>query len=142
MRFSVLGVVRVIVWVGLVVLGVSAAACSSSSSTEDTTCGPAPANATLCGYCKDVGCVYCPLAWGPCKSSCGGCFPDGGTGGSGGGSGGGGGGSGGGSSCGDSQHAMMSCPDGSSRCCSVNMVCCYDSANNGAIGCEFSGFCQ
>ena len=34
------------------------------------------------------------------------------------------------------------CPDGSEKCCSPNMVCCHDSANGGAIGCEFAGFCQ
>jgi len=37
---------------------------------------------------------------------------------------------------------VAACPDGSSRCCSVNQVCCHDSANGGAIGCEFAGFCQ
>lgn len=60
---------------------------------------------------------------------------------SGGGSGSGSGSGSGGGSC-TSQQALMSCPDGSMRCCSTNQVCCNDSANNGAIGCEFSGFCQ
>ena len=40
------------------------------------------------------------------------------------------------------QQALAACPDGTQRCCSTNMVCCRDSANNGAIGCEFAGFCQ
>ncbi len=34
------------------------------------------------------------------------------------------------------------CPDGTPRCCSPEMICCRDSANNGAIGCEFTGFCE
>ena len=37
---------------------------------------------------------------------------------------------------------LANCPDGSQLCCSVNQVCCHDSANGGAIGCEFKGFCQ
>ena len=54
------------------------------------------------------------------------------------------GGSGGadGGACDDGQHATLSCPDGASKCCSVNMVCCKDSASGGAIGCQFKGFCQ
>lgn len=45
-------------------------------------------------------------------------------------------------SCGDSQHYAATCPNGTTRCCSVNMVCCRDSMNGGAIGCEFTGFCE
>lgn len=52
------------------------------------------------------------------------------------------GGGGGGGSCSDSQHRLASCPDGSKKCCSVNQVCCRDSSSGGAIGCQFSGFCQ
>jgi hypothetical protein len=37
---------------------------------------------------------------------------------------------------------LASCPDGTQKCCSIHMVCCHDSANGGAIGCEFTGFCQ
>ena len=44
-------------------------------------------------------------------------------------------------SCSGSQQ-VAHCPDGSQRCCSTNQVCCHDSANGGAIGCEFAGFCQ
>ncbi|MGZ6143554.1 MAG: hypothetical protein ACXWLM_09450 [Myxococcales bacterium] len=44
-------------------------------------------------------------------------------------------------SCSGNQQAAP-CPDGTRKCCSVNQVCCHDSANGGAIGCEFSGFCQ
>jgi hypothetical protein len=46
-----------------------------------------------------------------------------------------------GGSCSGSQQ-LASCPDGTQICCSTNQVCCHDSANGGAIGCEFSGFCQ
>lgn len=42
----------------------------------------------------------------------------------------------------DSQHWQAPCPGGGTKCCSKNMVCCHDSANGGAIGCEFTGFCQ
>ena len=45
------------------------------------------------------------------------------------------------STCNASQYSAA-CPDGTHRCCSVNMVCCHDTANGGAIGCEFTGFCQ
>jgi hypothetical protein len=62
------------------------------------------------------------------------------------GSGGGTGSSSGGSTSGggpcNSQQAMAACPDGTQRCCSVHMMCCRDTANGGAIGCEFAGFCQ
>ncbi len=37
---------------------------------------------------------------------------------------------------------LFGCPDGTTRCCSENMVCCRDSMNGGAVGCEFSGFCE
>ena len=44
-------------------------------------------------------------------------------------------------SCSGSEQ-LAPCPDGTKKCCSVNQVCCHDSANGGAIGCEFQGFCQ
>jgi hypothetical protein len=62
--------------------------------------------------------------------------------GSGGGTGSGSGGSTSGAGQCSSQQAMAACPDGTQRCCSVHMVCCHDTANGGAIGCEFNGFCQ
>lgn len=37
---------------------------------------------------------------------------------------------------------LFGCPDGTTRCCSENMVCCHDSMNGGAVGCEFVGFCE
>jgi hypothetical protein len=59
-----------------------------------------------------------------------------------GGSGSGSGGSSSGAGSCNPQQSMAACPDGTQRCCSTNMVCCHDSANGGAIGCEFVGFCQ
>lgn len=53
----------------------------------------------------------------------------------------GGGDDGGGSDC-DLGQWLAPCPEGPSRCCSENMECCYDSMNGGAIGCQFSGFCE
>jgi hypothetical protein len=37
---------------------------------------------------------------------------------------------------------MSPCPSGPPMCCSVNQVCCNDSTNGGAIGCQFQGFCE
>lgn len=47
----------------------------------------------------------------------------------------------GGGSCNADQH-LASCPDGTQKCCSIHMLCCHDSANGGAVGCQFQGFCQ
>lgn len=88
---------------------------------------PVICGATCCG--SNDGCVngQCLLNCGPgTHQEHGTCVPnDPGTG-----------------SCNDGQHALKNCPDGSQRCCSIHMECCHDSANGGAIGCEFAGFCQ
>jgi hypothetical protein len=77
----------------------------------------------------------CPNGYSCCPGGC--CRGSGsGSGSSGSGTGGGGGGS-----C-TADHYAAACPDGTTQCCSVNMVCCHDSANGGAIGCEFQGFCE
>jgi hypothetical protein len=108
----------------------SAEPCSGGTSCGDTCCDVGSA---CCDGLGNGG--VCPNGYSCCP---GGCCP-----GSGGGGGGGGGstGGGGGGSCSTDQYAAA-CPDGTTQCCSIHMICCHDSANNGAIGCEFQGFCE
>lgn len=118
----------------------SASPCGGGTSCGDTCCdvGSACCDGKSCvpqgAFCCGLGNGgVCPNGYSCCPGGC--CR------GSGGGSGGGGTGSGGGGSCSADQYAAA-CPDGTTQCCSIHMVCCHDSANNGAIGCEFQGFCE
>ena len=114
-------------------------ACGEGCCNAGTTCCDGktcvPENAFCCG---NGGGGICPNGYSCCP---GGCCQGSGSGGGGSGGGSGSGGSGGGS-CNPSDHYQASCPDGSTQCCSIHMVCCHDSANTGAIGCEFQGFCE
>ena len=114
--------------------------CNSSSTCNDGACScpddyPVACGGACClpgGSCVSTVDCSCPPDQPPCGFDC--CAPGGtcfngvclapGQ-----------------SPCGGDE-ALMSCPDGSQLCCSGNQVCCHDLANNGAIGCEFQGFCE